>query len=188
MADFDCCGCRGKPQTIRRAEAPVTQAGQDGSQCGIGVVFRMDSHGALVVDSLVPGGPAWESSTNGGLQVGDVLQTVDGKNVYRWPVAQLAPLLLGPEGTIVRLGVQRTVPAGPENGAPAQPGSGGAANGQREAVLRSLIIDVQRKRFSPPPEPYSASRPPIVDARRGLGGKETVKTSGNGSGGQFTAA
>jgi C-terminal processing protease CtpA/Prc len=39
--------------------------------------------GALVVDSLVPGGPAWESSSQGGLQVGDVLQTVDGKNVYR---------------------------------------------------------------------------------------------------------
>jgi S1-C subfamily serine protease len=61
----------------------ITQAGQDGSQCGIGVVFRMDYHGALVVDSLVPGGPAWESSTQGGLQVADVLQTVDGKNVYR---------------------------------------------------------------------------------------------------------
>ena len=43
----------------------------------------MDYHGALVVDSLVPGGPAWESSTQGGLQVADVLQTVDGKNVYR---------------------------------------------------------------------------------------------------------
>ena len=45
----------------------------------------MDYHGALVVDSLVPGGPAWESSTQGGLQVADVLQTVDGKNVYRCP-------------------------------------------------------------------------------------------------------
>jgi len=213
----------------------ITQAGQDGSQCGIGVVFRMDNHGALVVDSLVPGGPAWESSTQGGLQVSDVLQTVDGKNVYRrvdscsqhagsgrvhapyplqcacddhevwlpscngpavclscrrlrwltlmsrdgrWPVAQLAPLLLGPEGTTVRLGVQRSLPA--QNGS-----SGG---GTHEAVLRSLIIDVQRKRFSPPPEPYSASRPPIVDARRGLGQKESVRTSNGGGEGQFTAA
>jgi C-terminal processing protease CtpA/Prc len=84
------------------------------------------SPGALVVDSLVQGGPAWESSSQGGLQVGDVLQTVDGKNVYRyfggaacrkimnflqlnftrWPVSQLAPLLLGAEGTAVRIGVQ----------------------------------------------------------------------------------
>lgn len=168
---------------MRQTSVPITQAGQDGSQCGIGVVFRMDNHGALVVDSLVPGGPAWESSTQGGLQVADVLQTVDGKNVYRWPVAQLAPLLLGPEGTTVRLGVQRSLPA--QNGS--------AGNGApHEAVLRSLIIDVQRKRFSPPPEPYSASRPPIVDARRGLGNsKETVRSTGSNGGtteGQFTAA
>jgi len=99
----------------------------------------------------------------------------------RWPVAQLAPLLLGPEGTTVRLGVQRSLPA--------QNGSGSGAT--HEAVLRSLIIDVQRKRFSPPPEPYSASRPPIVDARRGIGSKETVRsTTANGgtTEGQFTAA
>ena len=68
----------------RSVRLQITQSGQDGSQCGIGVVFRMDNHGALVVDSLVPGGPAWESSTQGGLQVSDVLQTVDGKNVYRY--------------------------------------------------------------------------------------------------------
>ena len=95
--DFDCCGCRGQPKMMRSAQTPITQAGQDGSQCGIGVVFRMDGHGALVVDSLVPGGPAWESSTQGGMQVGDVLQTVDGKNVYR-----CAPLPLALQSTTDR--------------------------------------------------------------------------------------
>jgi hypothetical protein len=40
----------------------------------------------------------------------------------RWPVAQLAPLLLGPEGTTVRLGVQRSLPA--QNGASWGGGSG----------------------------------------------------------------
>jgi len=74
----------------RSSRLQITQSGQDGSQCGIGVVFRMDNHGALVVDSLVPGGPAWESSTQGGLQVSDVLQTVDGKNVYRYVPDRLA--------------------------------------------------------------------------------------------------
>eukprot|EP00282_Hemiselmis_andersenii_P033179 CAMPEP_0169452980 /NCGR_PEP_ID=MMETSP1042-20121227/14520_1 /TAXON_ID=464988 /ORGANISM="Hemiselmis andersenii, Strain CCMP1180" /LENGTH=75 /DNA_ID=CAMNT_0009564995 /DNA_START=271 /DNA_END=495 /DNA_ORIENTATION=+ len=69
----------------------------------------MDNQSALIVDSLVPGGPAWDSAANGGLQVGDMLQTIDGKNVYRWSVNLLAPLLLGPEGTTVRLGVQRQV-------------------------------------------------------------------------------
>lgn len=86
----------------------ITQAGQDGSQCGIGVVFRMDNHGALVVDSLVPGGPAWESSTQGGLQVSDVLQTVDGKNVYRCrtipPSPLSAALFLGHTAGILDLG------------------------------------------------------------------------------------
>mmetsp|Transcript_19108 Transcript_19108/g.62993 ORF Transcript_19108/g.62993 Transcript_19108/m.62993 type:complete len:181 (-) Transcript_19108:976-1518(-) len=180
MNDFECCGCRGKPQTVRRTETPNLQSVHDGSQCGIGVVFRMDTHGALVVDSLVPGGPAWESSSSGGLQVGDVLQTVDGKNVYRWPVAQLAPLLLGPESSTVRLGVQRSLPI-----------SSNSAGSGTDAVLRSLIIDVQRKRFNPPPEPYSSSRPPIVDARRGLGSKDALRSAGmNGSTkmGEFTAA
>ena len=92
---------------MRSAQTPITQAGQDGSQCGIGVVFRMDGHGALVVDSLVPGGPAWESSTQGGMQVGDVLHEIDGHHVCRKPVAQLAPLILGQEGTVVKLGLQR---------------------------------------------------------------------------------
>ena len=42
--------------------------------------------------------------------VGIVFQqdsTVDGHHVYRKPVALLAPLILGLEGTVVRLGLQR---------------------------------------------------------------------------------
>lgn len=82
----------------------------------------------------------------------------------------------------MRLGVQRSLPA--------QNGVNGGSGGALDAVLRSLIIDVQRRRFSPPPEPYSASRPPIVDARRGLGQKESVRTSTDGGASQmqFTAA
>ncbi|KAJ1478952.1 hypothetical protein T484DRAFT_2910257 [Baffinella frigidus] len=173
--DFDCCGgCRGK-QSMLRSRASGGPAEHDGSQCGIGVVFRMDKNGELVVDSLVTGGPAWESSTDGGLramaacleeglQVSDVLVTVDGTNVYTWAVAQLAPLMIGPEGTTVRLGVQRSsINLWERWGA--------------HEMMRSLTIDVQRKRFSPPPGgPFSNSRPPIFDARRGLGGEETVRT------------
>ena len=62
------------------------------------------------------------------LQINDTLVTVDDKDVYRyrndtfeeffyiheisdhilsrWPIVQLAPLLLGPEGSIVCLGVE----------------------------------------------------------------------------------
>jgi hypothetical protein len=67
----------------------------------------------------------------------------------------------------VRLGVQRSSRVGD-------------SAEKRDEVLRSLIIDVQRKRFSPPPEPFGNSRPPIVDARRGLGSKENVR-AGNGA-------
>jgi hypothetical protein len=73
-------------------------------------------------------------------------------NHHRWKVNLLAPLLLGPEGTIVRLGVQRNIHSdGMNSGTPAsshRPQSPGSE------VLKSLIIDIQRKRFSPPPEPY----------------------------------
>lgn len=41
------------------------------------------------------------------VSIGDVLHEIDGHHVYRKPVAQLAPLILGHEGTVVRLGVQR---------------------------------------------------------------------------------
>jgi hypothetical protein len=60
------------------------------------------------------------------LQVDDVLKTVDSKNVFRsidsvsfplsfsirftkkdrWPIVHLAPLLVGPEGTTVHLGIE----------------------------------------------------------------------------------
>ncbi|EKX50267.1 hypothetical protein GUITHDRAFT_135429 [Guillardia theta CCMP2712] len=125
---------------------------------------------------LVPGGPAWESSSSGGLQVGDVLQTVDGKNVYRWPVAQLAPLLLGPESSTVRLGVQVGI---------------GAEEAKEVDILAPKSPRLTSSRFNPPPEPYSSSRPPIVDARRGLGSKDALRSAGmNGSTkmGEFTAA
>jgi len=67
-------------------------------------VFQPDSTGALHVKSLAVGGPAEKS---GQVSVGDVLHEIEGHHVYRKPVAQLAPLILGQEGTKVRLGLQR---------------------------------------------------------------------------------
>jgi hypothetical protein len=40
-------------------------------------------------------------------QVGDELHEIDGVNVYRKPVGELAPLILGPPGTTVKLGFKR---------------------------------------------------------------------------------
>jgi C-terminal processing protease CtpA/Prc len=71
---------------------------------GVGIVFQQDSTGALHVKSLTPGGPAEKC---GLVNMGDVLHWIDGHYVYRKPVALLAPLILGLEGTVVRLGLQR---------------------------------------------------------------------------------
>lgn len=78
--------------------------GGGGKPVGVGIVFQPDSTGALHVKSLAVGGPADKS---GQVQVGDVLHEIDSHHVYRKPVAQLAPLILGQEGTAVRLGLQR---------------------------------------------------------------------------------
>ena len=56
-------------------------------ECGCGIVFGTDPSGSLVCRSFVPGGPA-ESS--GLVQMGDVLASVDGCDVLRKPVSQVA--------------------------------------------------------------------------------------------------
>eukprot|EP00960_Hanusia_phi_P062037 765023-Hanusia_phi.AAC.3 len=77
---------------------------QSNKPVGVGIIFQPDSTGALHVKSLAVGGPADKSGLVG---VGDVLHEIDGHIVYRKPVAQLAPLILGREGSMVRLGLQR---------------------------------------------------------------------------------
>jgi hypothetical protein len=75
-----------------------------GKPLGVGIVFQPDSTGALHVKALAAGGPAERC---GLVNVGDVLHEIDGHHVYRKPVAALAPLILGQEGTVVKLGLQR---------------------------------------------------------------------------------
>jgi hypothetical protein len=54
-------------------------------QVGVGVVFKPSFRGAtflaLEVHSLVPGSSAEEC---GGIQIGDLLQSIDGQDVYRY--------------------------------------------------------------------------------------------------------
>ena len=89
------------PWAQYREPPPATQPNRP---VGVGIVFQPDSTGALHVKSLAVGGPAEESDL---VQIGDVLHEIDGHHVYRKPVGQLAPLILGQEGTFVRLGLQR---------------------------------------------------------------------------------
>jgi hypothetical protein len=41
---------------------------------------------------------------------------VDGTDVHRWPVSEIAPLMLGPAGSSVTLGFLRRIPAANESG------------------------------------------------------------------------
>jgi C-terminal processing protease CtpA/Prc len=58
----------------------------------------------LVVQGLVPGSPAEDC---GLIAAGDTLYEIDGKSVYRAGADEVAAVLLGPEGTAVRLGLKR---------------------------------------------------------------------------------
>jgi hypothetical protein len=75
-----------------------------GKPVGVGIVFQPDSTGALHVKSLAVGGPAEQSTL---VHIGDVLHEIDGHQVFRKPACQLAPLILGQEGSRVRLGFSR---------------------------------------------------------------------------------
>lgn len=67
-------------------------------------MFTESEDGSLVVSQLVPGGAAEET---GQVAVGDVLYEVEGENVYRADKQKIASKVLGPEGTMVRLGFKR---------------------------------------------------------------------------------
>ncbi|EKX37972.1 hypothetical protein GUITHDRAFT_154836, partial [Guillardia theta CCMP2712] len=98
-----CCDCRSDKD---REPASQQQLGTNTlsftkkNLCGIGVNFRADSTGALLVSSLIPGGPA---AVTGGIQAGDVLYQVDNTVVYRCPLSHVSSCLLGEEETIVNV-------------------------------------------------------------------------------------
>jgi len=62
-----------------------------------------------VVKGFVPRSTAARS---GAIQEGDLLVQVDKTEVHRWPVAEIAPLMLGPPGSTVMLGFRRKVAGG----------------------------------------------------------------------------
>mmetsp|Transcript_3871 Transcript_3871/g.9583 ORF Transcript_3871/g.9583 Transcript_3871/m.9583 type:complete len:137 (+) Transcript_3871:118-528(+) len=99
-----CCDCRSDKD--RETTTQQQGLGANGlsftkkSLCGIGINFRADSTGALLVSSLIPGGPA---ATTGGIQAGDVLYQVDNTVVYRCPLSHVSSCLLGEEDTAVNV-------------------------------------------------------------------------------------
>ncbi|KAJ1486673.1 hypothetical protein T484DRAFT_1943079 [Baffinella frigidus] len=100
---FACCRSRGFDKSQSRqqeAGAPVEKL------CGLGIAFKPNKQGTLTVKRLVPGGPAALAGT---VESGDALHAIDGVNVIGMEKPQVADLLVGPQGSTVRLRFLRPV-------------------------------------------------------------------------------
>mmetsp|Transcript_14129 Transcript_14129/g.22465 ORF Transcript_14129/g.22465 Transcript_14129/m.22465 type:complete len:132 (-) Transcript_14129:373-768(-) len=95
-----CCDCREGSERLPGARGAMGLAGQPESLCGIGINFRADRTGALLVSSLIDGGPADKC---GDVREGDVLYEVDSKIVLRSPLSNVSASLLGPNGSGVNV-------------------------------------------------------------------------------------
>lgn len=95
-------GDKGHTRFLTPEEREQNQAGLSGSYVGIGV--QLEPRGdEVVVTSPIEGSPAEEA----GVETGDVILAVDGKEVRDENVSGIASRVKGPEGTRVELTVLR---------------------------------------------------------------------------------
>mmetsp|Transcript_4317 Transcript_4317/g.10779 ORF Transcript_4317/g.10779 Transcript_4317/m.10779 type:complete len:358 (-) Transcript_4317:288-1361(-) len=94
----------------RRGEMSVSGSnvfsGEGGGpvQAGVGIFFQQEDNGTVVVKTIVSGGSA---EREGSVQLGDHIIAVDDQKVVGEPLHALRGLILGPQGTYVRLAFAR---------------------------------------------------------------------------------
>jgi carboxyl-terminal processing protease len=98
----DALGDDGHTQYLTEEEYKIEQDVLQGRVAGIGVVLDQRSSAPLII-SVVDGSPAARS----GLQAGDIIASVDEMETTRLPLGELANLVRGEPGTLVRLGIER---------------------------------------------------------------------------------
>ena len=98
----DALGDDGHTQYLTEEEYKIEQEVLQGRVAGIGVVLDQRSSAPLII-SVVDGSPA----ARAGLRAGDIISTVNGIDTARLPQGDLADLVRGQPGTVVRLGVER---------------------------------------------------------------------------------
>ena len=77
-------------------------------QAGVGIFFQQEGDGSVVVKTIVSGGSAEREGT---VNVGDQIVSVDEHKVVGEPLSVLRGLILGPQGSFVRLNFHRKVSA-----------------------------------------------------------------------------
>jgi carboxyl-terminal processing protease len=95
-------GDKGHTRFLTPEEREQNQEGLSGSYVGIGVQLEVRD-GEVVVSAPIEGSPAEEA----GVESGDVIVAVDGKDVREENVSGIASRVKGPEGTMVKLTVLR---------------------------------------------------------------------------------
>lgn len=73
-------------------------------QAGVGIFFQQEGDGSVVVKTIVSGGSA---EREGSVMVGDQILSVDQHRVVGEPLSVLRGLILGPQGSYVKLSFQR---------------------------------------------------------------------------------
>eukprot|EP00802_Teleaulax_amphioxeia_P025843 Tamp_26773.p1 GENE.Tamp_26773~~Tamp_26773.p1 ORF type:complete len:231 (-),score=26.86 Tamp_26773:190-828(-) len=115
MFAFACCDCRKDDDwTTMKAERRAAAAGLRPQQqapeakAGVGLVFKpsfdADAFMALVVHDILHGSSAHQL---GNIQRGDILQAIDGVDVFKRPAQEVSGLLLGARDTSVRVSLFR---------------------------------------------------------------------------------
>lgn len=99
---LDSLGDEGHTRFLTPKEVKENQAGLSGTYVGIGVQLE-DRDGRAVIAAPIEGSPAERA----GLKTGDVVIAVDGKNVRDLALSDIVDRVKGPEGTTVKLTVER---------------------------------------------------------------------------------
>jgi len=84
---------------IQRQPIPGSQVGPD-DKVGIGISFGMTAKGDVFITGMAPNGPA---KSSGHIRRGDQLVAVDGTEISTWDVKDIVDLIVGAQGSFVRL-------------------------------------------------------------------------------------
>jgi carboxyl-terminal processing protease len=95
-------GDDGHTEYLTEEEYKIEQEVLEGRIAGIGVVLDQRSAAPLVI-AVIDGSPAARAD----LRSGDIIASVDGIETARLPEGDLADLVRGDPGTVVRLGIER---------------------------------------------------------------------------------